>query len=95
MLASGLDGIERGLTPPDPVEENLYHFDAAKLASRQIKQLPGTLREALDELSADRVIAEALGEHVFERFVEAKTEEWDEYRMQVTAWEVERYLEAF
>jgi glutamine synthetase len=95
MLAAGLDGIERKLTPPEPVEENLYHFDAAKLASRKIKQLPGTLREALDELQADRVIADALGEHVFERFVEAKAEEWDEYRMQVTAWEVDRYLEAF
>jgi glutamine synthetase len=95
MLAAGLDGIERKLTPPEPVEENLYHFDAAKLASRKIRQLPGTLREALDELQADKVIAEALGEHVFERFVEAKTEEWDEYRMQVTAWEVDRYLEAF
>ena len=95
MLAAGLDGIERKLSPPDPVEENLYHFDRAKLESRQIRQLPGTLREALDELSADSVIAEALGEHVFERFVEAKTEEWDEYRMQVSAWEVDRYLEAF
>jgi glutamine synthetase len=95
MLAAGLDGIERKLTPPDPVEENLYHFDAAKLESRKIKQLPGTLREALDELRRDRVIAEALGDHVFERFLEAKTEEWDEYRMQVSGWEVERYLEAF
>jgi glutamine synthetase len=95
MLAAGLDGVERKLTPPDPVEENLYHFDAAKLASRKIRQLPGTLREALDELQADTVIAEALGEHVFERFVEAKSEEWDEYRMQVSTWEVERYLEAF
>jgi glutamine synthetase len=95
MLAAGLDGIERKLTPPEPVEENLYHLDAAKLASRKIRQLPGTLREALDELAADAVIAEALGEHVFERFVEAKSEEWDEYRMQVTAWEVDRYLEAF
>jgi glutamine synthetase len=95
MLAAGLDGVDRKLSAPDPVEENLYHFDAAKLASRKIRQLPGTLREALDELQADSVIAEALGEHVFERFVEAKTEEWDEYRMQVTAWEVERYLEAF
>ena len=95
MLAAGLDGIERKLTPPAPVEENLYHFDAAKLESRKIKQLPGTLREALDELKADTVIREALGEHVFERFVEAKTEEWDEYRMQVSAWEVDRYLEAF
>ncbi len=95
MLAAGLDGIERKLTPPDPVEENLYHFDAAKLESRKIKQLPGTLREALNELEGDKVIREALGEHVFERFVEAKTEEWDEYRTQVSTWEVERYLEAF
>jgi len=95
MLAAGLDGIERKLTPPEPVEENLYHFDAAKLESRKIKQLPGTLREALDELEADKVIREALGEHVFERFVEAKTEEWNEYRTQVSSWEVDRYLEAF
>ena len=95
MLAAGLDGIARKLTPPDPVEENLYHFDAAKLVSRKIRQLPGTLHEAIGELSADKVISEALGEHVFERFVEAKNEEWDEYRMQVTSWEVDRYLEAF
>jgi glutamine synthetase len=95
MLAAGLDGVERKLKPPEPVEENLYHFDAAKLESRKIKQLPGTLREAIDELKADAVITEALGEHIFERFVEAKTEEWDEYRMQVSAWEVDRYLEAF
>ncbi len=95
MLAAGLDGIERKLTPPAPIEENLYHFDSAKLESRKIRQLPGTLREALDELSRDEVIREALGEHIFERFVEAKTEEWDEYRMQVSAWEVDRYLEAF
>ena len=54
MLAAGLDGIDRKLTPPDPVEENLYHFDAAKLESRKIKQLPGTLREAIDELSKRR-----------------------------------------
>jgi glutamine synthetase len=95
MLAAGLDGIERQLAPPDPVEENLYHFDAAKLESRKIKQLPGTLREALDELSRDEVIRDALGDHVFERFIEAKTEEWDAYRTQVSGWEVERYLEAF
>jgi glutamine synthetase len=95
MLAAGLDGIERKLEPPSPVEENLYHLDPAKLESRRIRQLPGTLRDALEELRADKVIREALGEHVFERFVEAKTEEWDEYRMQVSAWEVERYLEAF
>jgi glutamine synthetase len=95
MLAAGLDGVERKLSPPEPVEENLYHFDSAKLSSRGIRQLPGTLREAVDELSADAVIGDALGEHILERFVEAKNEEWDEYRMQVSAWEVDRYLEAF
>jgi glutamine synthetase len=95
MLAAGLDGIERKLPIPDPVEENLYHLDEAKLQSRKIRQLPGTLAEALDELSGDEVIREALGDHVFERFVEAKREEWDAYRMQVTGWETARYLEAF
>jgi glutamine synthetase len=95
MLAAGLDGVERKLSPPEPVEENLYHFDTAKLSSRGIRQLPGTLREAIDELSADAVISDALGEHILERFIEAKNEEWDEYRMQVSAWEVDRYLEAF
>ena len=95
MLAAGMDGMDRKLTPPDPVEENLYHLDPAKLESRKIRQLPGTLREALDELSRDEVIHDALGDHVLERFVEAKTEEWDEYRTQVSGWEVDRYLEAF
>jgi glutamine synthetase len=95
MLAAGLDGVQRKLPAPDPVEENLYHLDEAKLQSRKIRQLPGTLSEALDELAADEVIREALGDHVFERFVEAKREEWDAYRMQVTGWETARYLEAF
>jgi glutamine synthetase len=95
MLAAGLDGLDRKLPLPDPVEENLYHLDEAKLQSRKIRQLPGSLAEALDELAADEVIRDALGDHVFERFVEAKREEWDEYRMQVSGWETARYLEAF
>jgi glutamine synthetase len=95
MLAAGMDGVDRKLAPPEPVEENLYHLDPAKLESRKIRQLPGTLREALDELSRDEVIRDALGDHVLERFIEAKTEEWDEYRKQVSGWEVDRYLEAF
>ncbi|MDQ3880780.1 MAG: glutamine synthetase family protein [Chloroflexota bacterium] len=95
MLAAGLDGIERKLEPPAPVEENLYHLDVSKLESRGIRQLPGTLREALDELQDDTVITEALGEHIYERFVEAKNEEWDEYRMQVSQWELDRYLGSF
>ncbi len=95
MLAAGLDGVARKLSPPDPVEENLYHLDRSKLASRKIRQLPGSLSDAIDELERDEVIREALGDHVFERFVEAKRDEWDAYRIQVSGWETARYLEAF
>jgi glutamine synthetase len=95
MLAAGLDGVEKGMTLADPVEESLYAMDATRIAEKGIKELPGTLGEALDELERDDVICEALGEHVLSRFVDAKRAEWDEYRTQVSDWEVERYLDAF
>jgi glutamine synthetase len=95
MIASGLDGVEKGLTLGEPVEESLFEMDAAQIAAKGIKELPGTLGEALDELEKDEVIREALGDHVFDHFVAAKREEWDEYRTQVSDWEVERYLEQF
>jgi len=95
MIAAGLDGVEKGLTLADPVEESLFEMDAATIASKGIKELPGTLGEALDELERDEVIREALGDHVLEHFLEAKRAEWDEYRTQVSEWEVERYLEQF
>ncbi len=94
MLASGLDGIRRDLIPPPPVEENVYHFDSEQLRSHDIACLPGTLEEALSELERDHVLAEALGEHTFHRYLEAKRREWDEYRIQVTQWELDRYLTA-
>ena len=95
MLACGLEGIERELPLPRPVEENLYHFDDAMMAKYAVGSLPGTLREALDELEQDQVVQEALGSHVYEWFLEAKRAEWDEYRKQVSSWEVERYLETY
>ncbi len=95
MIAAGLDGVERGLTLSDPVEESLFEMDASRVTERGIKELPGTLGQAIDELRADPVVCEALGEHVLEHFVEAKTAEWNEYRTQVTQWEIDRYLEAF
>ncbi len=95
MIAAGLDGIEKGMTLGDPVEESLFEMDAATITSKGIRELPGTLGEALEELERDEVIREALGDHIFSRFVEAKRTEWDEYRMQVSDWEVERYLEEF
>lgn len=95
MLAAGLDGIEKKMPIPEPTEENLYHLDEAELKLRNIGTLPATLGEALEELEKDEVIRTALGEHVFERFVEAKRKEWDEYRMYVSPWELERYLEIY
>ncbi len=95
MIAAGLDGVERGLALSDPVEESLFEMDAATRSGARDPELPGTLGQAIDELKADAVVCEALGDHVLEHYVEAKPAEWDEYRTQVTQWEVDRYLEAF
>ena len=93
MLAAGLDGIERQLEPPPPVNEDVYHFDEDDLRERAIGTLPATLAEALDELERDEVIQEALGPAITETMLRARRTEWDEYRIQVTPWELERYLE--
>jgi glutamine synthetase len=93
MLAAGLDGIEQGLAAPPPVNEDVYDFDEDDLRERSIGVLPGTLGEALQVLSSDQVIRDALGEHVYEAFIRAKRAEWDDYRIRVTEWELERYLE--
>lgn len=92
MLVTGLDGIRRDLMPPPPVEENVYEFDSLQLRSHEIASLPGTLEEALQELERDQVIAEILGERTFRRYLDVKHLEWDEYRIQVTPWELDRYL---
>ena len=95
MIAAGLDGVERGLELGDPVEESLFEMDTATIAAKGIRELPGSLGEAIDELEKDSVICEALGDHVLSHFIDAKRAEWDEYRMQVSDWEVDRYLEMF
>ena len=93
MLKAGLDGIKRRLPLPEPVEESVFQFDQTELRRRSIETLPSTLREALDELSKDEVIQEALGDVIYENFVEAKLEEWAEYRRHVSPWEIERYFD--
>ncbi len=89
MLQAGLDGITRELPVPDAAEEDLYHVDPR---ARGLETLPGSLGDALTELQRDEVITDALGPHIVERFVEAKTQEWDEYRLFVSQWELDRYL---
>jgi glutamine synthetase len=93
MLKAGLDGIKRRLPLPEPIEESVFQFDTTELRRRNIETLPSTLREAIDELRRDEVIQEALGEVIYEYFVEAKLEEWSEYRRHVSPWEIERYLD--
>ncbi len=92
ILKAGLDGIKRGLHAPEPAEEDLYHLNAERIAERQLHTLPGSLGEALDRLQQNPLMAEALGPHVYERFLEAKRQEWDDYRLDVSAWELARYL---
>jgi glutamine synthetase len=92
MLNTGLEGIRQKLTPPPPVEENVYDFSDEKLSEMSIESLPGSLIEALGELERDQVLRQTLGEHVYEAFMRAKKTEWDQYRTQVTPWEIEQYL---
>lgn len=94
MLAAALDGIDNKLTPPKPLNNvNLYHLDAKDRKRMGVGELPGSLGEALGELSKDKVLVEAMGESAYEAFIRAKTQEWDEYRTHVTDYEIERYLE--
>jgi glutamine synthetase len=95
MIAAGLDGVEQNLQLGEPVEESLFEMTADRIAEKGIRELPGTLGEALDELEDDDVIRSALGEHVYSHFAEAKRAEWDAYRTSVSQWELDTYLEAF
>ncbi len=91
-LAAGLDGITKGMTPPEEITENIFAMDEAARAERGILSLPGTLSEAVAALEADALVCEALGEHVTSQYVEGKQKEWNAYRTHVSAWEVEKYL---
>jgi glutamine synthetase len=95
MLHAGLDGIRQKLPLPPPVEENLYAFDPERLARQQQGQLPSSLADALRALRQDEVMREALGVHLLERFIEAKEIEWQSYEKQVSAWELDAYLETY
>ncbi len=93
MLATGLDGIRKNIKLSEPVEEDLYKFDEEKLAAKNIDTLPSSLYEAIDELKNNKLMREALGEHLYKRYIRIKTREWNEFKMQVTEWEVEKYLD--
>jgi glutamine synthetase len=94
MLAAGLNGIEEGLSCPEPLNHvNIYTLSEEDRVKMNVSELPGSLAEALRELEQDKVIRDALGSEIFEAFRRAKWTEVEEYRTRVTDWEVERYLE--
>ena len=95
LIGAGLDGIKNNMTPPEPTEENVYEFDRAHLADKHIDVLPTSLSDALNEMKKSSLIKEILGKHLFEKYIAIKTREWDEFKMQVTSWEHEKYLDTF
>ena len=94
-LQAGLDGIKNNLQPPEPVEENIYQLDGESLLKKNIDLLPTSLWEALDALKKDKLLQETLGKHLYERYIDVKTKEWDQFKKQVTNWEIETYLDIF
>jgi glutamine synthetase len=92
LLHAGLEGIEKGYELPDEMTTNLYRLSDEEREEQGVEALPGSLGEAIEELAKSELMRKALGEHIFPRYVELKRREWDEYRIQVSEWEKERYL---
>ena len=82
-------------TALQPVEENIYQLDEQSRVSKNIDLLPTSLSQAMHELKRDKLMRDVLGEHLFEKYVDVKTKEWDEFRLQVTPWEIDTYLDTF
>lgn len=91
-LAAGLDGIEKNLTPPPEITENIFDMDRTTRASNGIEDLPNSLQAAIDELKKDQVIIETLGPHIFNQYVAGKEREWEEYCTRVSSWEISKYM---
>ena len=92
LLAAGLEGIEKGYELPEPMEKNLYHISPEERKRLGIEQLPETLGEAIELTAESELVLRTFGEHIFNRYVEIKRQEWEDYRVQVTQWELDRYL---
>jgi len=95
ILAAGMDGIRNKIDPGEPTNIDIYNLTEEERKKLGIDSLPGNLMEAMDEFLKDDVLKSALSEHVIEKLVEAKKEEWDSFRIHVTDWEIDRYLEIY
>lgn len=95
LLGAGLDGIENQKEPPEAVDRNIYDMNKKERIENGVKELPTTLKEALDELEKDPVIIHSLGEHLFKHFIETKSVEWKMFNNTVHPWEREQYLTSY
>ena len=95
MLSSGLDGVKNKLDAPASVNVDIFEMTLAEKEAAGIDSLPGTLEEAILALKESPIAKEALGEHIFEKYIEGKTQEWDSYRTWVTDWETKRYIKNY
>jgi len=93
LLMAGLDGIRKKIDPSDPVDEDVYKLNLERRRALGIKELPTTLRDALEEMKSDEVIHKTLGGHIFDAFIEYKTNDWNQYCLYVTPWEIMKYLD--
>ena len=91
-LAAGLDGIEKGLTPPPEITDNIFAMSPAARRRRRIEALPGSLEEALVCMKKDKLIMDTLGEHVTGQYIAGKEAEWEEYCTRVSSWERDKYM---
>ncbi len=91
-LMAGLDGIEKGLVPPEEILENIFTMTEEERKARNIRSLPSSLKEALDKMLEDELVCSTLGDHIVTQYVNGKLAEWDEYRTAVSDWEVNKYL---
>lgn len=91
-LAAGLDGIRNQMMPPDGIDKNIFEMSEEEIAERGIEKLPGTMGEALEEFEKSDFVRGVIGDHIFEKYCQAKHEEWRNFRTIVTDWEVQTYL---
>ena len=92
MLAAGLKGIEKGYELPPPVEEDIFEMSEKQRIERGIESLPGSLAEAIEATEKSELVKETLGDHIFQKFIQNKKIEWDQYRIHVSQYEIEKYL---
>ena len=95
MIKAGIEGIKKGLQPPEPLDVNVYDMNDEDREKAQVGTLPRNLREALEALENDKLICEALGDHIVSRFLSIKYREWQEYSSEVHPWEINRYFKKY